>query len=269
MLALLLFAAALRILGISYPVWTDEGWSIWASSDPTQVIGILAADRHPPLYFAALSLWRIPAGDTHLALRFLSIAAGLILVALVYRIGADVFGRPAGIFAVLLFAALPIAVYYAQEIRHYGWLALFSALSWLIFLRYLKRPTRSLWVAYVLSITAMLYTLYFAVFTLAVQGVIILTSPPNPLSIKWRGEADRRTTGSHEAGVRFRAKIALIGAWLSAAILYIPWLYVIVTQQAGILGSGISGFPGTLSVDNVISVVQTVFSAQMAIPLIA
>ena len=54
-LPLLIVAAALRILGAgSYPVWTDEGWSIWAASDPTQVIGIVAADRHPPLYFAAL-----------------------------------------------------------------------------------------------------------------------------------------------------------------------------------------------------------------------
>ena len=60
--AVLLIAAALRIVGASgYPVWTDEGWSIWASSNPAQVIGIVAADRHPPLYFAALSLWRLAA----------------------------------------------------------------------------------------------------------------------------------------------------------------------------------------------------------------
>ncbi|HVU09648.1 MAG TPA: glycosyltransferase family 39 protein, partial [Phototrophicaceae bacterium] len=109
-LAALIFAAALRIIGAGgYPVWTDEGWSIWASSDPTQVVGIVAADRHPPLYFAALSVWRLAAGDTHITLRFLSIAAGLLLVALVYRLAADVFGRRAGLFAALLFAALPIA----------------------------------------------------------------------------------------------------------------------------------------------------------------
>ena len=171
--AVLLFAAALRILGAgSYPVWTDEGWSIWASSDPTEVIGIVAADRHPPLYFAALSVWRTAAGNSRIALRWLSIAAGLLTVAVVYRIGADIFGRRAGLLAALLIAALPTAVYYAQEVRHYGWLALFSALSWLILLRYLRRPSRGLWVAYVISITAMLYTLYFGVFTLAAEGVV-------------------------------------------------------------------------------------------------
>src|SRR5215213_1978469 len=103
-LLLLLLAAALRILGAgSYPVWTDEGWSAWATSDPAQVIGIVTADRHPPLYFVALSLWRQAAGDSRLALRFLSIVGGLLTVAIVYGIGADMFGRRAGVFAALLF----------------------------------------------------------------------------------------------------------------------------------------------------------------------
>ena len=54
---------------------------------------------------------------------------------------------------------LPSAVYYAQEVRHYGWLTLFSALSWLILLRYLRQTSRKLWIGYVLSLATMLYTL--------------------------------------------------------------------------------------------------------------
>ena len=177
--ALLLFAAALRILGAGgYPVWTDEGWSIWAASDPTQVIGIVAADRHPPLYFAALSVWEQAAGDSHIALRFLSIAAGLLLVAAVYRARPPMLsGGERGFMPLMLIAALPIAVYYAQEIRHYGWLALFSALSWLVFLRISSDRAARLWIGYVLSISAMLYTLYFGVFTLAAAEVILICSP--------------------------------------------------------------------------------------------
>ncbi len=258
-LTALIFAAALRIIGAGgYPVWTDEGWSIWASNDPTQVVGIVAADRHPPLYFAALSVWRLAAGDTHIALRFLSIAAGLMLVALVYRLAADVFGRRAGLFAALLFAALPIAVYYAQEVRHYGWLALFSALSWLIFLRYLRRPSRGLWLAYVLSIAAMIYTLYFGAFSLLMQGIVVLVAAlANFRGGDLRGRPYKRFI---ETATPF------VAAWLAAAILYIPWFYVIITQQAGILGSGINGFPGTLAA-TLIPVLQTVFSAQIVLPL--
>jgi mannosyltransferase len=261
-LAVLLFAAALRILGAAhYPVWTDEGWSLWASNDPAQVIGIVAADRHPPLYFAALSLWRLAAGDSHLAVRFLSVAGGLLLVALVYRLGVDAFGRRAGVLAGLLFAALPAAVYYAQEVRHYGWLALFSALAWLAFLRWLRRPSGTLWLAYVLSVAAMLYTLYFGVFTLAAQGIVGLVAGVVQLR---RGDLP-----DHPYRRMIRLWAILIAAWLAAGVLYLPWLYVIVTQQAGILGSGISGFPGTLTPENALPALQIVFGAQAAIPLAA
>lgn len=262
MLGVLILAAALRIIGAGhFPVWTDEGWSIWASGDPSQVIGIVAADRHPPLYFAALSGWRVAAGDSHLALRFLSIAAGVMMVAVVYRLGADWFGRRAGLLAALLFAALPTAVYYGQEVRHYGWLALFTVLSWLVLLRYLKRPKRGLWLAYVLSATAMMYTLYFGAFTLAAQGVVGLITV---LAILRKGGSETRPYRH-----AFHLAVWLIAAWAAAGVLYLPWVYVILTQQADILSSGISGFPGTISANDVLAVLQIVFSTQAAIPLAA
>jgi 4-amino-4-deoxy-L-arabinose transferase-like glycosyltransferase len=259
--AVLLLAAALRILGAGgSPVWTDEGWSAWASSDPAQVIGIVAADRHPPLYFAALSAWRQVAGDSRIALRLLSIAAGVITVAAVYRIGADWFGRRAGLLAALLLAALPSAVYYAQEVRHYGWLSLFTALSWLVLLRYLRKPGRALWVGYVLCITAMLYTLYFGVFTLAAQAVTVLLA----------AIGDWRKVGRHTGlPLRFAQQWgALAAAWAAAGVLYLPWVYVIATEQAGILGGGISGAPNTISPGNLLLILQSVLSAQVLIPLV-
>ncbi len=253
---ILLLAAALRLSGASgTPVWTDEGWSAWATRDPAQVVGIVAADRHPPLYFAALSLWRQAAGDSHLALRFLSIAAGVLTAAVVYRLGGDAFGRRAGLFAALLFAALPVAVYYGGEIRHYSWLTLFTALAWLVLLRWLKRPRRGLWAAYVLLAAAMLYTLYFAAFALVAQGVVAF------IILARKGVA-RQTPALKQSGL-------LVGAWVAAGVLYLPWGYVILTQQAGILRGGITGAPGTLPPGDVLAVLQTVFGLHVAIPLAA
>ncbi len=217
------------------------------------MIGIVAADRHPPLYFAALSLWRLAAGDSLLALRFLSIAAGVIAVAVVYRLACDVFGRRAALIAALLFAVLPSAVYYAQEVRHYGWLTLFSALSWLILLRYLRQPSRKLWIGYVLSLATMLYTLYFAVFTIAAQGLIVLWM------VVRRGTIYRAPTR--------RVFVALIAAFLAAAILYLPWLYVIATQQAGILSGGIGDAPNTIQPEDLLAVLQVGFGIHLLIPL--
>jgi len=75
---ILIVAAALRIVNAGhFPVWTDEGWSTWAVSDHSlgAILDKVAHDRHPPLYFVALSGWWTVAGDSRIALRFLSIAA--------------------------------------------------------------------------------------------------------------------------------------------------------------------------------------------------
>jgi 4-amino-4-deoxy-L-arabinose transferase-like glycosyltransferase len=221
---LLVLAAALRILGAgSYPVWTDEGWSIWAASDLSTTVDKLSADRHPPLYFLALGAWEGATGNSRIALRFLAIAAGLLSVAAVYRIGADVLGRAGGLYAALLFATNPMAVYYSQEIRHYGWLVLGAALLSLFFLRYLRKPNRLTFILYTLSIIFTLYTLYFGVFILAIQGLIGLLAGG-------------------------RARRGLVAAWALAGIAFLPWAVVIV-RQFNDLSVGLSGFPQVLPND--------------------
>ncbi|PJF26400.1 MAG: hypothetical protein CUN53_07990, partial [Phototrophicales bacterium] len=201
----------------SYPLWTDEGWSVWTAGGDW--LAITANDRHPPLYFGLLALWRDVGGDSRLALRFLSIAFGLIAVAAVYRIGADMRGQRAGIFAALGMAALPMAVYYSQEVRHYGLLTLWTALSWLLLLRLLAHPNRWRWLAYALSVCGLVYTLYFGVFVLIAQGAALMLS---------------------------RRRLWALSAWLAAGILYLPWLMIILTQQASFLAFGIGANPGTL-----------------------
>jgi len=228
-LAILLLASAARIVGAGdYPVWTDEGWSIQVASshDVAAILSAVAQDRHPPLYFLAIGAWESLAGESRIALRFLSIAAGVLTVAAAYRIGTDAFGRRAGLPGALLLAALPIAVYYGQEVRHYGWLTLFACLTTLFFLRALRRPSHlPLWIAYTLSVALLLYTQYFGVLFLAVQGVIGL--------FLWRAPR--------------REKARLVGAWIAAGVLYLPWLAVIVTQQLSGFAPGIGGFPGSLA----------------------
>ncbi len=223
-LAILLLAAAVRIINSSaWPVWTDEGWSTWAVSDHRLDVVLnreMTQDRHPPLYFVTLSAWESLAGDSRLALRFLSIAGGLLTVALTYRIGKDLFGQSAGIYGALLLSVLHMAVYYSQEIRDYGWLTFSVTFLTLWFVRYLRRPTWRRLVGYSLSVALMLYTLYFGVLFLAVQGVVGL--------FVWR--------------VSWRKKGTLVAAWLAAGVLYLPWT-VVMLQQLQRLAGGIRNTP--------------------------
>lgn len=243
---ILLLALATRILGTaSRPVWTDEGWSVWAASEPRwgAILDKVGDDHHPPLFFAALSHWRTLAGDSRLALRFLAIAAGLLTTAIVYRIGADWFGRITGEYAALLYAVLPVAVYYAQEIRHYSWLMLAVSLMTLFFLRYLRRPRPRWWVLYLLSTAFMLGTLYVGVLTLAVQVFVGL--------LLWRGAR--------------RAKAGLIGAWLGAALLCLPWWAIVPDQITQMRNT--AGVPGAYRTTpgNVLALADFLLGNQLAL----
>ncbi len=246
-LAILLLAAATRVVNAGHwPVWTDEGWSTWAAGDHHvgSILDKVAQDRHPPLYFLSLSAWWTVAGDSRIALRFLAIAGGLLTVAVVYRIGADSFGRRAGAYAALLVAVLDITVYYSQEIRHYSWLVLSVCLMTLFFLRYLRQPRPESAVAYTLSIVFMLYTLYFGALFLVVHGIIGL--------LVWRGTR--------------RQKGALLAAWLGSAILYIPWL-VVLSRQIESLSGGVVSLPTSL--DGLLASANLLFGGSLAIVLAA
>jgi hypothetical protein len=226
---ILLLAAAARFHGAAdRPVWTDEGFVTWATDDPSlRVIfdKVEEWDRHPPLHVFTIGVWRQIAGESRIALRWWAIAAGLLSTALVYRLGADWFGRAAGGYAALLFAVLEMAVYYGAEIRDYGWLVLAVCLMSFFFLRLLRRPDPALWIGYVLSIAFMLYTVYLGLLVLAVQGLILLI-----------------------ARVDWRTKFRFVTAWIAAAALFIPWLIVLWRQYDrgyNAVSEGISGFPGS------------------------
>ena len=242
-LAILLLAAAARITNVhNWPVWTDEGWSTWAASDHRldAILSRVAQDRHPPLYFVSLSAWWTLAGDSRLALRFLAIAGGLLTVAVTYRIGADWFGRRAGAFAALWLSVLDIAVYYAQEIRHYSWLTLAVCLMTLFFLRYLRRPRRAILLAYMVSIAFMFYTQYFGALFLAVHGIIGL--------LVWHGS--------------LRQKAELVAAWIGATILCVPWLIAASGQFASLTG-GIVSYPTSL--EGLLTVAPLIFGGTVTV----
>lgn len=248
---ILLLAAAMRISGTAdRTVWTDEGWSAWAASDDrvSVVEARLADDRHTPLYFITLSAWRQVAGDSRVALRYLAVLSGILSTAVIYRMSADIFSRRAGGYAALLFAVLGIAVYYAQEIRHYGWLVLSVCLMSLFLLRYLRHPRLKWLILYMVSVAFMLYTLYAGILMLAVQGGVVL--------LIWRGN--------------WRDKVQLAASWMGAVLIGAPWMRTLFDQMRDMASSGaLSGNPTayTTTLDNLITLTGFLLGGQVALLL--
>ncbi len=171
---ILLVAFALRLYRLeNSSVWWDEGFTAWIASLPTRTMLFeTAIDVHPPLYYAILHGWMGLAGREEFALRLPSAFAGLVAVAVGYRLARDLGGKQAAAAAGLLIALSRLQVGGSQEMRMHilsALLALLTAwLTWRLF--QVKRDTWRLAVLLALGTAAGLLTVYlFAVVVLALN----------------------------------------------------------------------------------------------------
>lgn len=133
-LAILLLSFALRLIHLEdRALWYDEAFAVlYASMSPGRILygtvspvqGTGAADVHPLLYYLLLHVWMGLAGRSPLAVRFLSVALGMVTVALLVRLAAWSLGRRTGLTVGLLAAVNPFHVAYSQEARMYALLGL-------------------------------------------------------------------------------------------------------------------------------------------------
>ncbi len=184
-LLLLLLAFGLRAHRIGdQRVWWDEGWSVWAARFPVaDILRETGNDVHPPLYFTLLHLWRAGSGDSEAGLRLFSAALGLLTVAATYALGRSMArgllppgaARAVGLLAALLLAVSRFAIAWSQEIRMYALATLLGVLAVWAARRVWAYGRRRDAAAYVLLVTAGLYTLYlFAPVWLAINVAWLL-----------------------------------------------------------------------------------------------
>lgn len=245
LLASLLLAAGLRFYRLSYQsYWNDEGNTrVLIARDVPTLLRNTAADIHPPGYYLILKAWRGLAGESEFALRGFSALAGVILVALLWRLGREWFGPGAGRAAALLGAVNPFLIYYSQEARMYALLAMLSAASFLLFSRLwptgLGRPGQnwprpdwsgqgwSLITVYSLTTALGLYTHYAFGFVVIAQNLAALLLAIRPFY------------HSHPDSLQLPSPhwLLVIRHWsflqLLTLLLYLPWLPTAYRQLTG------------------------------------
>src|SRR5690606_18656502 len=125
LVALLLFAALVRIHDIAaQSIWADEGFT-YLTTQPPDLLPMLRGDVHPPLYFLGMKYWASAAGVSELALRLPSALASVVTVALVYLLGRDLVrwrgehpdSSPVPLIAALLMALSDLEIDLSQEAR--------------------------------------------------------------------------------------------------------------------------------------------------------
>ncbi|MBI4301869.1 MAG: glycosyltransferase family 39 protein [Chloroflexi bacterium] len=222
LIVILLIAFYLRVhrLG-TQSLWGDEGASlVMAQRSPGQIILHATSDIHPPLYYLLLHWWSIPTGLSEFSLRFLSLALGVALVALIYPLGRRLLSSEVALVAAFLAAISPLLVYYSQEARMYMLMAALSTLSiylyWRLMTSWVKKEASlsqveegKILIAYIGVTAGALYTQYFAFTIPLLQNILFLLTfwqvwRHRPLWLKWGGSQ------------------------VVIALLYVPWLVRVV-----------------------------------------
>lgn len=209
----------LRVIGLNArPVWYDEAFAVLFAEKgfSAMLVGTLtpvqgaAADVHPLAYYTALNGWMQFLGQSPLAVRLLSVYAGVLAVVVCYGVGRQLFGKGSARAGMLIAASLPFQIYYGQEARMYASLALFCALTIWFYLRALKGEGANRnglnWVGVGVSAAAALYMQNLAGIFLLVFGLSTLPKP------------------------KVFTKVALAGALAFA--LWLPWLLNLPGQFA-------------------------------------
>jgi mannosyltransferase len=214
---ILLLALAIRLIGIAArPIWYDEAFSIlFAEKDPSAMLfGTIggnaesAAEEHPLTYYFLLWGWMKVFGSSLVAVRLLSVLAGVATVFVAHRLVRELFdGRLADI-AALFISLAPFQIHYSQEIRMYSFLALWLLIATYAYQRASSGGSWLWWILFSFSAALAQYTHNLAAFFLVALAVW-------PLIRKdWKS---------------LRA-VSLAG--LGALVLYMPWLIHLPSQFA-------------------------------------
>ena len=144
--------SVLALLGIrgldQFPPRTDEfismynvGWIVGGPYSPVDALQSLAANSpdHTPLYFLLLNIWGHLVGADIATGRLLSVFAGMLSAAMIYRLTRDLASPMAGVIAATVLASNAFYNFYMLYLRMYPLLLLNTAIVCWLYLRMLRR----------------------------------------------------------------------------------------------------------------------------------
>lgn len=206
-------------------VWWDEGWTVWLSQHDFGWIALrTASDEHPPLHYWLMHVWQAALGTDAFTGRFFSLLFGVLLVALVYRLGKEMGGARLGLLAALFLALARFNVWWSQDIKNYTLSAFFAWASVLFVWKWViarqttdSRQQRLYWIGYILATFLALFSHYLAALIILANNVFVLIV----LGVQWRrGE---------------NVVPRLLGwslAQIAVLVLFAPWLYIYLQNGA-------------------------------------
>ncbi len=205
-------SAFLRSRYLNGQFWIDEGLSVGISSHSLLSIPhVLRHDGSPPLYYLLLHVWTSAFGSTETSTHILSLIFGLLTIPIGAWMAWTLFGRWAGVIAMVLFALNPFITAYSEEARMYSLMALLGLLATAGFIHGFIYRRRRYLVLFTICQALMLYTHAWGIFFGVGAALAFL--------VVWRASDAPR--------VLLRDGLLAFGG---AAVLFLPWLPTLLYQ---------------------------------------
>lgn len=175
----IVIAALLRYVKLDFQsLWLDEIYTMNMGNPKNNVSDIYAlsqtTDPLSLLYFILLNFTFKIVGYTSFVARFFSLLFGLVGILVIYKLGNELRNKTTGLIAAFLLSVNYFHLFYSQEARVYTMFMMFTCLSFLYFIRFLKNPSSKTAALFGLGSLLMVLSHFFGLFTLMSQLFIIL-----------------------------------------------------------------------------------------------
>ena len=189
--------------------WGDETFSInLCKLSIPEMIGITAADVHPPLYYLILKLFCTLFGFRGPVFHFASLSAYLCVIAVSLTLIRSRFGNMTSFLFISFISLLPNCFTYNVEVRNYSYGALFVLLAFLSLEGILTKNRTKDHVLFTVFSLAAAYTHYYCLVTVAFLYMVLII-----FSIIRRKDHLKNT----------------VICCVMTVILYLPWSIVLLT----------------------------------------
>lgn len=187
LVGLVLFGSIVRLFKLEYQSpWADEIFTlINTATDKSfgEIFEGLRNDVHPPLYYYILHSFNFIFGNSIFTARFVSVLFGISGFFAVYYLGKELLNKKVGLIAVALLVVNYFHLYYSQEARMYSMLFFTTTISFYYLVKFIKNPTLKTTILHSIFACIMIYSQFFALFTLLSQYLILLYFIVKPYKI--------------------------------------------------------------------------------------
>jgi hypothetical protein len=175
---MLTIGALIRLYKLQFQSpWGDELYTMINSTTDKSMgdmYDILKIDVHPPLYYYIVHCFNFIFGNNLFSARFVSVVFGLLGFFAIYHLGKELVSKQAGLIAVALLAVNHFHLYHSQEARMYAMLFFTTTVSFYYLVKFIKYPSLRSALLHSVFACLMIYTHFFALFTLLSQYLILL-----------------------------------------------------------------------------------------------